>query len=320
MFQKIKNGYYGKYGLMAYNKNDGDRNKNDVQDWIIAVGEHPYYIKGIDWIRIQQLLEKNSEKRYRANCTNEALLSGIIKCKKCGSYMRPKSTGNQPKNFEKRRYYYTCELKDKSKKHKCQGENIVGLTMDRLIIEKLKEIFVPNSAIYEELKKISISREENNRDEELETLNKTYNKNMEAIKNLVEKLKFMDIDVIDFINNELRRLKEENQEIQEKIRQIEKDNQNQKYEQTAQSKSAELILDIVNNCFNNFDSLDLKLRKDILRILIQDIQGNGNKVEVNMLNTKIEENTKKLFSNMCSENNFKNLSNVAIRTGEQLHQ
>lgn len=309
----------GRYGLIAYNKMDGDKNSRDISEWIIAVGLHPGYIKGIDFIRIQELIEKNSSKRYRAKCKNEALFSGFVRCKECGSYMRPKVTGNRKGDNGKRRYYYTCELKDRSQGTKCQGANIPGIAMDNLIINKLKEIFVPSSEIYEELKKMSISKIKKDTNEEIEILNKTYNKNIEAIKNLIEKLKFMDIDVAPIINDELKRLKKENEELQQKIEKLQQEQQKVKMEKSSEGKSAELILDIIHNCFNNFDKLDLKLKKDILRIFIKDIYGNGDKVEVNILNTKIEESTKRLFSDTIEENNFKNISNFANTTGEQLH-
>lgn len=311
---------YGQYGLISYNKQDGERNARDMTDWIIAVGLHPGRIKGIDWIRIQELIEKNAQKRYRAKCKNEALFSGILRCSQCGSYMRPKGTGNQPKDAIQKRYYYTCELKEKSKGTKCQGANIVGITMDALILQKIKEIFVPNSDVYEELKRISVSKESKNNDEEIHTLNKIYNKNTEAIKSLIEKLKFMDMEVVSYINDELKKLKKENQEIQEKIHKLQNETKTQKNIKSVERKGAELVLDIIQNCFDKFDSLDLKFKKDILRILIQDIRGNGDKIEVNLLNTRIEESAKKLFSDMVEEDNFKKLSNVAIRTGEQLRQ
>ncbi len=303
---------YGKYGLITYNKQDGNRNNNDVSEWIISVGLHPGYIKGIDWIRTQELIKKNSEKRYRAKSKNEALFSGILKCSECGSYMRPKATGNHPKDSTQRRYYYTCELKERSRGAKCKGSNITGLTMDAVVIEKIKEIFVPNSKIYEELKKISISKEKDNSKEELQGLYKTLNKNNEEMKKIIEKLKYIDVDVIEYVNEKLRKIKKENEEIQDKIKMIEKCNIEQKSSRKLESEGAKLVLDIIQNCFDSFDDLDIKFKKDILRILIQDIKGNGDKIEINMLNTNIEENTKKLFSNIKIENNLKK-SNVVNR-------
>ena len=235
--------------------------------------------------------------------------------------MRPKATGNRKGDNGKRRYYYTCELKDRSQGTKCKGANIAGIAMDNLIVEKLKEILVPSSEIYKELQKMSISKTKQDENEEIEILNKTYNKNLEAIKNLIEKLKFMDVEIAPLINDELKKLKNENEAIQEKIERLEKKQKNSEVKRTSESKGAELILDIIDNCLNNFDELDLKMKKDILRIFIKDIYGNGDKIEVNILNSKLEESTKKLFSESIEESNFKNYTGVAIRTGEQLqHQ
>lgn len=301
-----RKGKYGKYGLIAYNKQDGHRNCNDMSEWIVAVGLHPGYIKGADWIKIQQLIEKNTSRRYNAKSKNEALFSGIVKCSQCGSYMRPKMTGNQPKDAEQKRFYYTCELKERSRGTKCQGANIVGLTMDSLVIEKLREVFVPSSEVYKELKNISITKQNNDIKEELQGLYKNLNKNKEEIKRIIEKLKYIDNDVVEFVNEELRKKKKENEEVQNKIDILEngnkeRENKEHKNKKKLESKGAKLILDIVDNCFNQFEDLDIKTKKDILKILIQDIEGNGDKVVINMLNTKIDECSKKLFSDMVTE-------------------
>lgn len=296
-----RKGKYGRYGLIAYNKQDGHRNCNDMSEWIVAVGLHPGYIKGADWIKIQQLIEKNTSRRYSAKSKNEALFSGIVKCSQCGSYMRPKMTGNQPKDAEQKRFYYTCELKERSRGTRCQGANIVGLTMDSLVIEKLREVFVPSSEVYKELKNISIKKQNNDIKEELQGLYKTLNKNKEEIKRIIEKLKYIDNDVVEFVNEELRKKKKENEEVQNKIDILENGNKEQKDKKKLESKGAKLILDIVDNCFNLFEDLDIKTKKDILKILIQDIEGNGDKVIINMLNTKIDESSKKLFSDMVTE-------------------
>lgn len=308
----------GKYGLISYNKKDGERNKKDMSEWIIAVGLHPGYVTGLDWIRTQELIEKNSEKRYRANCKHEALFSGILRCGQCGSYMRPKTTGKRVNGSNQRRYYYTCEMKDRSQGAKCQGANITGITMDILVVNKLKEIFVPNSDIYKELKRLSITKEKKDNKEELQDLRKIYDKNLAEIKNLIEKLKYMDIDVVEYINEELRRLKSEKQELQDKIQKLENEDDVHKKTKTLESKGAELICDIIENCFDKFDSLDLKFKKDILRILIQDIRGNGDKIEVDILNTKIEENTKRLFSDIVKESNSKSSVGEVVKTEEEL--
>src|SRR5699024_131829 len=162
----------------------------------VAVGEHKGFFTGLEWVKIQDIINKNKEKRYRAsNRTNKALLSGLLRCDCCGSFMRPKATGNQPKNANYRRYYYTCELKDRSKGIKCNSKNVNGIVLDNEIIKKLNEIFVPNSKIYNELKAMPISKKENmqNKCDKIESLNKKYKKNNTEIHNLVEKLKYIDV-------------------------------------------------------------------------------------------------------------------------------
>ena len=119
--------YDGKYGLLGYKKNDGKK-ENDIKDWIVSVGLHPpVFKKGIVWIRIQELLERNKEKRYRADCKHDFLFSGILRCSECGSYMRPKIAQGD-------RFYYNCELKEKSRGTRCNSKNINGLALDKLVI------------------------------------------------------------------------------------------------------------------------------------------------------------------------------------------
>ena len=77
------------------------------------------------------------------------------------------------------------------------------------------------------------------------------------------------------------------------------------------------ILDIINNCFKTFNYLDIKSKKDILRILIEDMQGSGQNVEVDILNTKISQNDKRLFSDIFEETANKKDKNVVSRLGLQ---
>ena len=292
-----KRGIYGKYGLIAYNKTDYGTIK-DKSEWIVAVGEHSGFLKGSDWVKIQDIIDKNKEKRYRAsNRTSKALLSGLLHCDCCGSFMRPKATGNQPKNANYKRYYYTCELKDRSRGSKCNGKNINGIVLDTEIVKKLKEIFVPNSEIYNELKSMSISKKDTikSKSEEIEILNNKYKKNNTEIHNLVEKLKYIDVSIINVVNDEIKRLQQENNSIKEQITFLQKENENNKVEENFEKISSQLVLDIIDNYFNIFDELDIKLKKDILRILVKDIRGNGEKITVDLLNTNLDAERKSLL-------------------------
>ena len=153
---------------------------------------------------------------------------------------------------------------------------------------------------------------------ELETeLNKKIKTNDEAMKNLIDKLKYMDIEVIDLINSELKRLKQENKELEDELIKLKINKETEENFRDEESKMAELILDIINNCFKTFNYLDIKSKKDILRILIEDMQGSGQNVEVDILNTKISQNDKRLFSDMFEETANKKDKNVVSRLGLQ---
>lgn len=299
----------GKYGLSGYGKKKDGNKDTDMKDWIISVGRHkPAFKEGLVWIRIQKLLEKNKEKRYRAESKHNFLFSGILRCSECGSFMRPKiSQGG--------RFYYTCELKEKSRGTKCNSRNIRGLSLDKLMIEKLEEIFVPTSEIYQELSKISIKKDRVDIEDKEEKLKKKLKVTMEAIKNLIDKLKYMDVEVVELINEELKKLKAEKKQIEDELEDMQKkDNPKTSFQSV---DTASLILDIINNCLKSFDSLDIKSKKDLLRILIEEMKGSGKNVEVKILNTKIKQTDKRLFSDMFEETTYKKELNVVSRLGKQ---
>ena len=187
------------------------------------------------------------------------------------------------------------------------------------MMKKLEKIFVPTSEVYQELSKLTIKKDRIGLDTKVEELNKKIKTNDEAIKNLIEKLKYMDIEVIDLINSELKRLKQENKELEDELIKLKTNKETEENFGDEESKTAELILEIINNCFKTFNYLDIKSKKDILRILIEDMQGSGQNVEVDILNTKISQNDKRLFSDMFEETANKKDKNVVSRLGLQFH-
>ena len=277
----------GKYGLITYGKKDGKR-QNNMKKWIIAVGLHPPIIDSRKWIRTQELLNKNKDKRYRANYKHSFLFSGILQCSECGSYMRPKVAKAE-------RFYYICELKEKSKRKRCNGKNISGLTLDSLVIQKISQIYVPNLKIYQELEKMPIKKQKNGIQERQNELKKMLRRNEEEINRLVNKLKYIDEEIIDIINNELKKLKEENKKIKNELLDLNNNDNVNKFKPNNVKENKELVLTIINDCFNTFKTLDLKLKKDILKNLIKNMKGNGKNITINLVNTKINKEDKKML-------------------------
>lgn len=289
----------GKYGIIAYNKTDNNKKDRPLKDWIIAVGLHKGYVTGKEWVQVQELLEKNKDKSYRAsvNHTNETVFSGILRCKKCGNKMIPKS--NRKNRDGTTTYYYVCREKDRTRRINCNSHNVKGNELDNNFIKILKNIFVPNSAVYQELKNIAFNH--NPKEDitaEIETLKKEYEKNEKEIKDLVQKLKYIDISVISIVNQELIKAQNKKEELKNKIEILENSKRDNKKMNTKLSKGAKYILNIIDNCFDIFETFDLKSKKDILNLLIESAYGEGDTIEINLLNTKILENQKKMI---CSQ-------------------
>ena len=289
-----RNEFDGNYGLISYNKMDGIK-KRPVEEWVIAVGLHEGFIEGKDWVKVQELLRKNSDKKYRATVRskNEAAFSGILKCKCCGAYMRPK-TGTSKDLNGKTKFYYSCVNKEKSRGKNCNSRNVYGNDLEKNIIEEIKKIFIPNSEVYNELNKIQFSKNSGGQ-AEINSLEKRLNKNNEETKAVIDKMKYIDASLMDAINAELKRLKAEEKKLALQIEELKKKDKNEANEVRSEARTAKFILDIIDNAFDMFYSFDLKSKKDLLNIFVESVKGDGDIVEVKLLNTKIDESKKKGF-------------------------
>lgn len=247
---------------------------------------------------MQELLDRNKDKSYRAstNNVNETVLSGILRCKKCGNKMIPKS--NRINKDGTATYYYVCREKDRTRRINCDSKNVKGNELDKNFIKILKDIFVPNSEVYKELKNMSLSNNQTqNITEEIETLKKEYEKNEKDIQDLAQKVKYIDISVIDIINKELIQAKNKSEELKNKIEILENSKTDNKKLTTKLNIGSKYILNIINNCFDVFETFDLKTKKDILNLFVESAYGEGDTIEINLLNTKILENQKKMICN-----------------------
>ncbi len=288
----------GKYGIIAYNKTDNNKKDRPIAEWVIAVGLHKGYVTGKEWIRVQELLERNKDKSYRSstNNVNETIFSGILRCKKCKNKMIPKS--NRINKDGTGTYYYVCREKDRTRRINCDSHNIKGNELDKNFINILKDIFVPNSEVYKELKNISLNNNQiQNMTQEIENLKKEYEKNEKEIQDLAQKVKYIDISVIDIINKELIQAKNKSKELKNKMKILENSKIDNKKLSTKLKKGSKYTLNIINKCFDTFETFDLKTKKDILNLFVENAYGEGDTIEINLLNTKISENQKKMICN-----------------------
>lgn len=285
-----KEEFDGQHGMIAYNKTKQVKHKanqkNDMKKWIVSVGKHPGYISGKDWIEVQKIIARNSQKRYRRPRKNKSILSGILKCK-CNSYMRPKLHSGRTYTNGDDRFFYMCEMKELSRSHKCGIHNIDGNELDLELIKQMKTWFAPNSKIVKELIKISEAepKEEENDNQELEKLKKIYKNNEKSLNEYISKIIYVDAELIDEINKEVKRLKAENKKIQKGIQELNAKSSQNTVTPT-ENEIAKMVLDVINNYFDTFTDLDVLKQREILKIFIESAVWDGETVEINLLNTK----------------------------------
>lgn len=279
----------GKHGLIAYNKRQeivGKANiQKDVSEWIISVGKHDGIIPSDKFIEIWQLLDNNKNKRCRMPQQNTSILSGIIKCKCCGSYMRPKLRKTYASNGD-RNFVYMCELKDKSRKKLCQCQNINGNETDRLVLQNIKELTLPNSDFIKKLKDISIGREKESskKQNELQSLNIAYAKNKIKMENLIDKLAIIDNELVNDVALQIKTLKSKNIDIEKRIKIL-----TEKTKKDADQKQvAELALDIINRYMNSFDTLDIVTKRNLIKLLIDSVESDGKDVYINFIGNSFD--------------------------------
>lgn len=239
---------------------------------------------GKEWVEVQKILDRNSDMKYRKPSTSNALLSGILRCSHCGSFMRAKLKNKTVDSEGRRVFDYMCELKDKSRKQKCQCKNINGLEADKLVLEEIKKLAIPTTKFYKALKNLSTNtfNEEDKNTQEVKALKSLIYKNENAINSLLDKIKYVDVSLLDDISNEIKKLKETNTKLEEQIKEL----TNTNYDEINDKKTADLIINILDTYFSSFDSLDLNTKRNMIKLLVSSIWTDGKDITISFLGAR----------------------------------
>lgn len=273
----------GIHGIMAYNRTEQTKGsttcKKPMEEWVVSVGEHEGIISGEDWIAVQGLLNENKSKsyRWRAGQTNEALLSGLLHCS-CGHCMRPKVTNRTTADGE-RHFRYLCELKEKSRRHKCNNKDINGNHLDRAICTEIKKLTEDKSELNRRLMagKKTFVDESGQLTIDLERLKKAQRENQKEINALVNSLAKMagtpgEQSILDGINQR----SEKNKSIQENIQELEQILQ----EQYIQAQSFEVLRNMLKSFASTMDDMTVEQKRLALRLIVKNIVWDGERVHI----------------------------------------
>ena len=241
-------------GFLRYSKKE---------EQIVAVAKHKGIIDSNTWIKVQDILKENTENGPKTGKTHNALLTGILKCGKCGSNMGVVH-GASYKGVKS--YYYKCNLKIKSPKL-CDSKNLNSAEFEEKLFKYLKNynktvLINDLKKSLEESKEIENKLNVKNIDEEVERINK-------VIKQLLNRLKVVDDDeVAKIIISELTSEKNKLKELENKKTEIIAE------QSELTIAEAELIntinqLDDFNNSFDKLSHEQKQIRlKDLLESII----------------------------------------------------
>lgn len=219
----------GKYGIMPYNRRDKKGKMVPVKDWIISIGEHDGLISSDTWLECQNISKEIKTIVSNRQCTSyHALLSGLVICKHCGSSMAPRKQKNIAADGTETLYrYYSCNLKNKAG-NRCDNTALNAYDAEDYVVKKIK------STTQEDILGLYLSSKERsdikiNNKKMIEKLTAQINANKKSISNIVRNIaKFDDYipDVINSYENEIEKISNENKLLQDKIINLQNENEN----------------------------------------------------------------------------------------------
>ncbi|HHV42624.1 MAG TPA: recombinase family protein [Clostridiaceae bacterium] len=277
-----KEKFNGEFGIMAYNKTEQGENfsavkTRDVSEWIVAVGAHKGTVSSDKWIKVQKLLLRNKSKSFRKVRNTTCLLSGVLKCKDCGSYMRPRS-GRKNKDgvFV---YYYMCELKERSKRTKCAIKNAHGNKLDKAIIEELKNLSLPKSTLSKTIQgdKITIQTTQNSIEKEIMMLKDGIRDNELAINNLVSFLsQEQESDAAKYIIKRIEELDKQTATMKDKLLKL----QESKEANEQKDERLDIIKNMLSSFAENLELVDVEAKRTFIKSIVEKVTWDGKNAEI----------------------------------------
>lgn len=275
-----KEQFDGKHGLIGYNKTLQRSGKTNVMrsidEWIIAVGKHQGIISGADWVKAQILLEKNTSKSYRKPRSHTALLSGLLVCGNCGSFMRPKMYNKDYEDGE-RRFSYLCETKEKSQQHKCKIKNPNGNVLDRAICEEIKKLSENSSEFVRQLEntKSKIKSNSEELDIQIESLENSIADKKKQISNLITSIAKGEV-ATDYINQRIEELDKEIKASEQRLADL----KNLTEENVLSDNEFDVLRDVLSSFASSFDTMNIEQKRAAIRTFVKRIVWDGENIHM----------------------------------------
>ncbi len=278
-------------GYLTYNKTRKMVIDRDITEWIYATAKHPGIIDDDKWLMVQTILTKNKHKKVKrlgTGSSNSALLTGILKCSKCGSNMIIKQ-GHKSKKEEGKRYdYYVCSKKDNSRGKKCDNKNIRTDRLDNIVIGQVNAY--NKETLYSNLSKLlEESKDDTNINNKLSSIKLEIKENETKISNLIKLSSAPNEIVSGYIMQEVSKLSAEINKLKSELENIKEDKKTYNYD----LENLKLIVKMLKEFEENFEITDdITKKRLMIQTILNDVTWNGETLEAKI--TMFGEDKKKL--------------------------
>ncbi|MDP4144827.1 MAG: recombinase family protein [Bacillota bacterium] len=263
------------HGILTYNKSKGATKKRDSTEWIAAVSTHPGIIDPERWIDVQQMLDKNKEKRPRLGTSPSSIFSGILKCRFCGSNMVIKH-GHISSETGSRIQYFVCSLKDVSYNTKCKNSNVRKDEVELEVINVLKEIPLEKESILKSIQCLHLPTGYDSSSIETEKkITKKIDANTEKIQNLIDILSKTPT-LSEYITKHINLIETENCSLKKKLNELENT-------KISKNNNLDYISKHLSNIGSVIELLETNERHRLLYALIDKIYWNGTYGEIEII-------------------------------------
>ncbi len=275
----------GKYGLIGYAKTSSAKYKNkdnEPEKWIIALGRHKGIVAGKDFVKVQNLLKRNSSRgdNWHKHQNPVALLSGLLYCS-CGHAMRPKNYSTEQLTEKgERKFSYICTYKDLTNRKRCAAPNVQGNTLDELVCREVLRYTDENSNIYQMLKK-AVDRIENTKSEKVtdsEVLKQEIQKRKKEIKNLITAIAKSggNEEFVNQIEQEITKLNEECANLEKEIGKIGEEG----ICIGDDKQQMEVLIEQLSSFKNLFDTLSVVEKREYLNMILDKVVWDGDEAHI----------------------------------------
>jgi len=264
-------------GYLTYNKTKKMTIDRDISEWIAAISKHKGIIESTDWIKTQELLDKNKDKkivRTGTGTNNNSILSGILKCAKCGANMVIKH-GHKSASTKVRYDYYVCSNKEYRFIDKCDNPNIRVDRLDPIVISQIKGY--NKDLLIVSLSETISKSDTHYEDDQLNKINSQIEEKQKASTNLIKRLALTPTEeVANMIINEISNINNEIKELEKSLENIKSNKSNTNLE----IKNLELVLGALDKFNENIDKIeDVSQRRFLVQSIAQKILWDGETYE-----------------------------------------